>query len=94
MAVPLSGIPGVSHFDTVGELATLAPCWSRWLQEFKLYVTAAGVADPSQKRALLLHLAGHGVRDIFLTARLTEVRMINMRRPRNCCQIILNRRRM
>ena len=67
MAVALSGLPCMGHFDTVGEPATLAQRWKRWEREFKLYVAAAGVTDDTQKRALLLHLAGQGVRDIFAT---------------------------
>ena len=45
----------------------LAQCWDKWKAEFKLYVTASGVEDKLQKQALLLHLAGPGVREIFKT---------------------------
>ena len=47
--------------------ATLAHDWTEWNAEFELYVAATGVTDKLQKRALLLHLAGLGVREIFKT---------------------------
>ena len=65
MAVSLSGLPGLNPFDAVGEPATLAQRWLTWKEEFELYVIASGISDPTQMRALLLHLAGPKVRDIF-----------------------------
>ena len=65
LAVCLSGLTGPAAFDTVGELATL---WQRrriWKDEFVLSVTASGIDDPKQQRALLLLLAGPSVREIF-----------------------------
>ena len=67
MAVTLSGLPCISPFDCIGEPATLAQRWDKWKAEFELYVAASGVEDKVQKRALLLHLAGPGVREIFKT---------------------------
>ena len=67
MAVCLNGLTGPAAFDTVGEPATL---WYRWRilkDEFELFVTASGIADPKQQRALFLHLAGPGVGEIFRT---------------------------
>ena len=65
MAVSLSRLPGLQAFDAVGEPATLAQRWLTWKDEFELYVTASGISDPTQKKALLLHLAGPKVRDVF-----------------------------
>ena len=67
MAVCLSGLPAPKPFDTVGEPATLEQRWNIWKAEFELFCSASGVADPTQQRALLLHLAGIGVREIFKT---------------------------
>ena len=67
MAVTLSGLPCISPFDCIGEPATLAQRWDKWQAEFELYVAALGVDNKVQKRALLLHLAGPGVREIFKT---------------------------
>ena len=53
--------------DCIGEPATIAQRWDKWKAEFELYVAASGVDDKVQKRALLLHLAGPGVREIFKT---------------------------
>ena len=67
MAVTLSGLPCLSPFDCIGEPATLAQRWDKWKAEFELYVASSGVEDKVQKRAILLHLAGPGVREIFKT---------------------------
>ena len=74
MAVCLSELPGLPAFDAVGEPATLAQRWTTWKAEFELYVTASGISDATQKRALLLHLAGPRVRDIFNNSIPAEVR--------------------
>ena len=65
MAVSLSGLPGLQAFNAVGEPATLAQRWLTWKDEFELYVTASGISDPTRKKALVLHLAGPQVRDVF-----------------------------
>ena len=65
MAVTLSGLPCLSPNDCIEEPATLAQRWDKWKAEFELYVAASGLEDKLQKRALLLHLAGPGVREIF-----------------------------
>ena len=74
MAVCLSGLPGLPAFDAVGEPATLSQRWLTWKNEFELYVTASGISDPTQKRALLLHLAGPKVRDVFNNSIPAEAR--------------------
>ena len=74
MAVCLTGLTGIKAFDTVGEPATLAQRWKTWKSEFELYVVASGVSDNTQKRALLLHLAGPQVRDIFNNSILADVK--------------------
>ena len=53
MAVCLSGLTGPAAFDTVGEPATLWQRWRIWKDEFELFVTASGIDDPKQQRALL-----------------------------------------
>ena len=74
MAVCLTGLTGIKVFDAVGEPATLAQRWKTWKSEFELYVVASGVSDKTQKRALLLHLAGPQVRDIFNNSILANVK--------------------
>ena len=54
-----------TSFHWVSEPATLDRSWTKRIAEFKWYVTTSGVENKLQKRALLLHLAGPGVREIF-----------------------------
>jgi len=46
-----------------GESSSLGQHWNRWKRSF----VAKGVSDALQKQALLLHLAGPEVQDIFDT---------------------------
>ena len=70
----LSGLSGWLAFDALGEPATLAQPWTTWKAKFESYVTASGVSDATQKRALLLHLAGPRVQDIFNNSIPAKVR--------------------
>jgi len=54
----LSKLPGLPAFHAVREPATPAQRWLTWKDEFELYATALRISDPTQKGALLLHLAG------------------------------------
>ena len=47
--------------------ASLAKRWDNWLRDFSMYVTASGITDDTQKRALLLYTAGSRVREVFAT---------------------------
>ena len=47
------------------EPATLQQRWTIWRSEFELFCAASGIKDAKQKRALLLHIAGTGIREIF-----------------------------
>ena len=67
MAVCLGGLPAVGQFSVEGEPENIEQKWKRWIDEFGLFTAASGVSDGSQKRALLLHLGGPEVRDIFRT---------------------------
>ena len=60
--------------------STLGPRWTRWLTSFELYADGKGLlleenvtdATKQRRRALLLHLAGPDVQDIFQTLPYTE----------------------
>ena len=61
-------------FDCTCDTANLGPRWKRWLLRFELYadsknlILVDGKEDNCQRRrALLLHMAGEGVQDIFAT---------------------------
>ena len=45
--------------------ASLATLWKKWLADFEILITAAGITDDTRKRALLLYQAGSRVREIF-----------------------------
>ena len=65
--VALAGLPAPSNFEVIGDQSTLAQRWKRWKDEFELYCSASGVSNLVQKRALLLHLSGHHIREIVST---------------------------
>ena len=65
--IALAGLPAPTAFETIGDQATLAQRWLRWKEEFELYCNASGAVNVTQKRALLLHLSGHAVREIVST---------------------------
>ena len=43
--------------------------WLVWVEELDIYLLAAGVSDAPQKKAVLLHLSGREVRDIYKTLK-------------------------
>ena len=59
-------LPAVAPFS-VGEKSTLSSRWKKWVHGFEYYLVASAVADKKQQRALLLHLAGPDVQEIFET---------------------------
>ena len=32
--------------------------WSEWLKDFEIFLTAAGISDAAQNKAILLHVVG------------------------------------
>ena len=53
-------------FDVHGDPATVSQRWKRWLRAVKLYFTGrGGVEKDEQRQALLLHIAGFEVQDLF-----------------------------
>ena len=57
----------VCCFNPKGEPHSLSQRWKRWKRAFNLYVTGKGVSDDAQTRALLLHVAGMDVQEIYFT---------------------------
>ena len=69
-ALPLVNIElncSVPPLDISGDPAALATKWKRWKRGFEYFLKGKGVQSGTQKRALLLHLAGSEVQDIFET---------------------------
>ena len=59
-------------FDTHRSSSSLGQRWRQWLTRFQTYITArditaSGITDDTQKRAMLLYLARPVVQDIFET---------------------------
>ena len=48
-------------------VSSLGQCWKQWLTRFQTYIAASGITDDTQKRPMLLYLAGPAVQDIFET---------------------------
>jgi hypothetical protein len=56
----------VPEFNPDSEVgASLATKWQTWVDDFEMFLTASGIKDKKQKRALLLYQAGSRVREIF-----------------------------
>lgn len=63
----LSGLSGLTTLDTTGDITSLHQRWERWREQFEIYTVAAGIANDTQKRALLLHMAGPDIQEIVKT---------------------------
>ena len=61
-----SNVPPVGPFATEEDHFS-GLRWRRWLERFEVYLVAANVTQDAQKRALLLHLAGERVYEIYET---------------------------
>ena len=59
-------LPAIPPFS-VSETSSLAQRWDKWTKSLDYYIRASGISDQKQKRAILLHLAGAEVQEIFKT---------------------------
>lgn len=55
----------ICAFDT--RETNLGVRWKKWKKQFEYYIVASGITQAAQKRALLLHVAGPRLQDIFET---------------------------
>ena len=60
-------MPTPPPFKVIGENTSLAKAWELYHKRFDYYVCASRITKDEQKKALLLHLAGEEVQDIFET---------------------------
>ncbi len=68
MAAILSGLSGVPPFEFHStDISGLAQQWKQWKARFEIYLTASGVTNKPQQRALLLHMGGQSVQKLFET---------------------------
>ena len=54
-------------FRVTVERTDLNKAWEQYLKRFEIYIKAANITKDGQERALLLHVAGMEVQDIFET---------------------------
>ena len=66
MAVALHDIQSVQPFESKDTSGINARS-KRWIRAFELYAEGKGVADPDQKKSLLLHSAELDVQNVFFT---------------------------
>ena len=70
MAKIIQNIPFVEPFTIDKSTSTnLDKKWESYLEEFELFITASGVTENKQKTALLLHLGGKDLREIYKTVK-------------------------
>ena len=70
MAKNISGLPILEIFTVDSSTTTnLDKKWLEWLEDFKIYLIASGVTQDQQKGALLLHLAGKDIKEIYKTLK-------------------------
>lgn len=54
-------------FSISEDPSSVAARWKKWYGSFEYYIAATGVNQDTQKRALLLHVAGLEVQEVFST---------------------------
>ena len=70
MARAMHNLPGVEPFIVGDSVSTnLDKKWINWMEDFNIYIMATGVSQDQQKKALLLHLAGKEVKEIYKTVK-------------------------
>ena len=65
VALGLGDLSGPSTFGIVGEASSIGTRWKRLKKGFQYYLDARRIKQEKQAKALLLHLAGMDVQDIF-----------------------------
>ena len=61
----MSNLPAIEAFPVQG--SAVSQRWSSWKQRLEYYLAAANITDTKQRRALLLHLSGIEVQELFQT---------------------------
>src|SRR5664279_1884851 len=69
----LGNIPQIAPFIPDSDPTSAAQRWKRWSDRFDNLVVAMNVTDNKRKKALLLHLAGDAVFDIFEGLVLSDI---------------------
>ena len=59
-------VPAIPPFDAASDAISLGPQWEAWLERFHICIAAAAaITDSTQQRALLLHIFGESVQEVF-----------------------------
>ena len=66
-SMSLSAHTSLLPFDTETDPGSVGPRWTKWVQRFGNYTTAMNITGDGRLKALLLHLAGERVHDIYDT---------------------------
>ena len=64
MARNISNLPAVEPF-IVDDTQNLDKRWENWREDFSTYLLATGITQEAQKKALLLHLSGKQIKEIY-----------------------------
>ena len=57
----------LAPFSVLSDSSTLSQRWTKWVKSFEYFLVASNVTDKKRQRALLLHLAGPEVQEVFET---------------------------
>ena len=60
-------LPTLAPFSVLSDSATLSQRWTKWVKSFEYFLVVSNVTDKKRQRALLLHLAGPEVQEVFET---------------------------
>ena len=61
------GTGPLEQFQFEGDPTTQASRWRTWKQSIQILITAKGVTDPKQKEAILLHVGGMRLQEVYFT---------------------------
>lgn len=61
----MSQIPPMESLDCEGDPASLGLRWEKWKRGLELYLIATNVTTPEAKRAMLLHMGGLALQEVY-----------------------------
>ena len=61
------GLAAPMKFSVEEEPSTVGVRWKKWVRQFRIYIAATGITDKKRQKAVLLHVAGVEVQEVFET---------------------------
>ena len=58
-------VPAPKPFLVSTDPPTAGNRWKKWIEGFQIYLVAANITKGARKKALLLHIGGEEIREIF-----------------------------